>query len=93
MLPARAFQIVFDASAALYERTLAAVLRRPLVPIGAAVLLFVLTLGLYPRLGRELVGDLVDDVQLQEALLDLLKTLQVDPASIPDLKCIVEARK
>ena len=40
------------------------------------------------RLGRELVGDLVDDVQLQWALLDLLGTLGVDPATIPDLNCL-----
>ncbi len=40
------------------------------------------------KLGRELVGDLVDDVQLQWALLDLLGTLGVDPATIPDLNCL-----
>lgn len=45
------------------------------------------------KLGRELVGDLVDDVQLQQALLDLLATLKIDPATIPDLECIVETRK
>ncbi len=40
------------------------------------------------ELGRELVGDLVDDVQLQAALLDLLATLKIDPATIPDLSCL-----
>ena len=40
------------------------------------------------KLGRELVGDLVDDVQLQWALLDLLGTLGVDPSGIPDLNCL-----
>ncbi|MDF1702376.1 MAG: S41 family peptidase [Planctomycetota bacterium] len=49
------------------------------------------TLG--DRLGRELVGDLVDDVQLQWALLDLLGTLKVDPAGIPDLNCLTSLEK
>ena len=40
------------------------------------------------RLGRELVGDLVDDAQLQAGLLDLLKTMKIDPSSIPGLRCI-----
>ncbi len=44
------------------------------------------------RLGRELVGDLVDDAQLQSALVDLLGTLNVDFRSIPDLSCLPEAR-
>ena len=44
-------------------------------------------------LGRELVGDLVDDEQLQAGLLDLLKTLKIDPATIPDLCCIAETGK
>ena len=42
------------------------------------------------RLGRELVGDLVDDLQLRRALQDLLKTLEIDPVSIPDLCCIAD---
>ncbi len=44
------------------------------------------------RLGRELVGDLVDDVQLQRGLVDLLTTLNVDFRKIPDLSCLPEAR-
>jgi len=43
------------------------------------------------RLGRELVGDLVDDIQLQRGLLDLLTSLGIDPASIPDLSCLAKA--
>jgi len=42
------------------------------------------------QLGRELVGDLVDDLQLQAALLDLLATLKIDPATIPDLSCLAK---
>jgi carboxyl-terminal processing protease len=43
-------------------------------------------------LGRELVGDLVDDVQLQDALLDLLGTLKIDPSTIPDLTCLAHRK-
>ncbi|MDA1194946.1 MAG: S41 family peptidase, partial [Planctomycetota bacterium] len=49
------------------------------------------TLG--DRLGRELVGDLVDDVQLQWAMLDLLGTLGVNPATIPDLNCLASLKQ
>ncbi len=45
------------------------------------------------RLGRELVGDLIDDLQLQHALLELLGTLKIDPASIPDLNCLSALKK
>ena len=41
-------------------------------------------------LGRELVGDLVDDRQLQAGLRDLLSTLKMDPTTIPGLGCIAD---
>jgi len=59
MVPARAFQIAFDAVAAIYARTLTWVLHHPVVPIAAAVVVFVLSLGLYPKLGRELIPELI----------------------------------
>jgi C-terminal peptidase prc len=43
-------------------------------------------------LGRELVGDLVDDVQLQRGLLDLLTSLKIDPVTIPDLNCLARMK-
>jgi len=44
--------------------------------------------GVGDRIGRELMGDLVDDMQLQGAILDILGTLKVDPKEIPDLSCL-----
>jgi C-terminal peptidase prc len=41
-------------------------------------------------LGRELVGDVVDDAQLRTALLDLLETMGRDPKSVEDLAFLPE---
>jgi HAE1 family hydrophobic/amphiphilic exporter-1 len=58
-LPLKAFQAVFDVISAHYERQLARVLAHPWVTIGIAFLLLLASLSLYPRLGRELVPELV----------------------------------
>ena len=42
------------------------------------------------RLGRELVGDLVDDPVLQVAVRDLFKTMKRDLASVEELKFLAE---
>ena len=41
--------------------------------------------ALSDRLGRNLVGDVVDDDTLRTALLVLLPSMNVDPTSVPEL--------
>ena len=41
-------------------------------------------------IGRELVGDIVDDVQIQTALRELLATMKIDPKTIPDLAFLAD---
>ncbi len=57
--PLRLFERLFDQLAARYERALAAVLARPAVTVLVAFVLFAGSLLLVPRLGRELVPELV----------------------------------
>jgi len=57
--PLRVFQAVFERLATAYDRQLARVLRRPWVTIGIALLLLAASLVLYPRLGKELVPELI----------------------------------
>jgi HAE1 family hydrophobic/amphiphilic exporter-1 len=58
-LPLRLFQLGFDLLAASYERQLAAVLHRPLLTATIAFALLAASVALYPRLGRELVPELI----------------------------------
>jgi HAE1 family hydrophobic/amphiphilic exporter-1 len=58
-LPLRLFHAGFDALAALYRDQLDWVLRHPLATVGVASLLLLASLGLFPRLGRELLPELV----------------------------------
>jgi HAE1 family hydrophobic/amphiphilic exporter-1 len=58
-VPVRLFQAGYDRFAALYGRLLARVLARPLATVTAAFLLLAASLMLAPRLGRELVPELV----------------------------------
>jgi HAE1 family hydrophobic/amphiphilic exporter-1 len=58
-LPLRLFHAGFDALARAYEKTLALVLRRPLVTVLIAFALLAGSLALYPRLGKELVPELI----------------------------------
>ena len=41
-------------------------------------------------IGRELVGDIVDDRQIQAAIRELLGMLKVDPKSVPDLAFLAD---
>ena len=59
LLPLKLFQAAFDATARLYDRCLGWALRYPLVPLAAATALFVASLSLYPKLGSELVPEMV----------------------------------
>ncbi|MEE8524372.1 MAG: efflux RND transporter permease subunit, partial [Thermoanaerobaculia bacterium] len=58
-LPARLFQAGFERFAEVYSRLLAAVLARPLSTVAVAFLLLAGSLTLAPKLGRELVPELV----------------------------------
>jgi HAE1 family hydrophobic/amphiphilic exporter-1 len=58
-LPLRLFQLGFDLLAASYERQLASVLHRPLLTATIAFALLAASVALYPRLGRELVPELI----------------------------------
>ena len=58
-LPLRLFHAAFDALAAVYRRQLAWVLRHPLATVAVAFGLLLASLGLFPRLGRELVPELI----------------------------------
>jgi len=58
-LPLRGFHLIFDGLASAYERVLAGVLRRPLATVGVAVVLLAASLSLYPRLGQELIPELI----------------------------------
>ncbi|MEE9293196.1 MAG: efflux RND transporter permease subunit [Acidobacteriota bacterium] len=57
--PLKLFEAGFETLAALYSRQLKRVLARPLFTIAVVLLLFAGTLMLYPRLGQELVPELV----------------------------------
>jgi HAE1 family hydrophobic/amphiphilic exporter-1 len=57
--PLKLFQIGFDRLAAVYSRHLEAVLAHPWLTVLVAFLLLAGGLGLYPRLGRELVPELI----------------------------------
>lgn len=59
VLPLKAFHLIFDGLASSYERVLAAVLRHPLATVGIAIVFLVASLSLYPRLGQELIPELV----------------------------------
>ncbi len=58
-LPARAFGAVFERLAIGYDRLLAGALHRPLSTMAVALALFAASLTLFPRLGRELVPELI----------------------------------
>jgi HAE1 family hydrophobic/amphiphilic exporter-1 len=58
-VPLRVFQSGFDRLAAVYRKTLDAVLRRPAWTVLLAFVLLAGSLVLYPRLGKELVPELV----------------------------------
>ncbi|MCP3964320.1 MAG: efflux RND transporter permease subunit [bacterium] len=58
-LPARAFGAVFERVAVTYDRVLDGALRRPLITVAIALALFGGSLALYPRLGSELVPELI----------------------------------
>ena len=58
-LPARGFGAAFERLARLYDRLLDGALRRPLIVVAIAVVLFGGSLALYPRLGSELVPELI----------------------------------
>jgi HAE1 family hydrophobic/amphiphilic exporter-1 len=58
-LPLKGFHAAFDGVAAAYERTLAGVLRLPLVTVLVAFALLAGSLALFPYLGMELVPELV----------------------------------
>jgi len=58
-VPARIFQAGFERFAEVYSRLLAGVLRRPLATAAVAFLLLAGSLTLAPKLGRELVPELV----------------------------------
>ena len=57
--PLRLFQAGFDVMAAAYSRALAGVLRHPFATALLAVVVLAASLTLYPRLGKELVPELV----------------------------------
>jgi len=57
--PLRLFERVESRLPDAYERIVGRVLRRPLVTIAAAVVLFVASLQLFPRLGQELVPEMI----------------------------------
>ncbi len=57
--PARVFHAVFKRFAAIYARLLSGVLSRPLLTVSVAFLLLAGSLTLAPRLGRELVPELI----------------------------------
>jgi HAE1 family hydrophobic/amphiphilic exporter-1 len=58
-LPLRLFQSVFDRLAGFYDRLLDRVLRHPVMFVGISFLVLAASLSLYPRLGRELVPELI----------------------------------
>jgi HAE1 family hydrophobic/amphiphilic exporter-1 len=58
-VPLRAFHAVFDRLAAVYARHLDWVLAHPFVTLGLAFSLLAASLSLYPRLGMELVPELI----------------------------------
>ncbi len=58
-VPARLFQAAFERLAVGYARLLDGALRWPLVTVGIALMLFAASLTLYPRLGSELVPELI----------------------------------
>ncbi len=58
-MPARAFGAVFERLAGVYDRLLAGALNRPLLTVAIALGMFVASLTLLPRLGRELVPELI----------------------------------
>ncbi len=58
-LPLRIFQAAYERLAAAYSRALAWVLDHSLLTVGLAFALLAASLALYPRLGRELVPELV----------------------------------
>ena len=58
-IPLMLFHRVFDQIAVVYERTLATVLKAPVLAIGAAIALLAVTVNLYPQLGKELVPELI----------------------------------
>jgi HAE1 family hydrophobic/amphiphilic exporter-1 len=58
-LPLAAFHGLFDRLAGLYDRMLARVLERPAVTVLVAFILLAGSLSLVPRLGRELVPELI----------------------------------
>jgi HAE1 family hydrophobic/amphiphilic exporter-1 len=58
-LPLRMFHAVFDRLAAVYSRHLDWVLVHPVMTVGISFVLLAASLSLYPRLGRELVPELV----------------------------------
>jgi HAE1 family hydrophobic/amphiphilic exporter-1 len=58
-LPLRMFHAVFDRLAAVYSRQLDWVLVHPVMTVGISFVLLAASLSLYPRLGRELVPELV----------------------------------
>jgi HAE1 family hydrophobic/amphiphilic exporter-1 len=57
--PLRLFEKAESRLPDAYERIVGRVLRRPLVTIAAAVVLFVASLQLFPRLGQELVPEMI----------------------------------
>jgi HAE1 family hydrophobic/amphiphilic exporter-1 len=58
-IPLALFGSSFSALAAFYERALRGVLAHPVVTVGVAVLLLAGSLTLYPRLGQELIPELI----------------------------------
>ncbi len=58
-LPARAFGAAFERLAVVYDRLLAGALNRPLSTVAVALVLFAASLTLFPRLGSELVPELI----------------------------------
>ena len=58
-VPLRLFQAAFDRLAVSYDRLLDRVLRHPVVLVAVSFLVLAASLSLYPRLGRELVPELI----------------------------------
>ena len=57
--PSRAFGAAFERLARSYDRLLAGALHRPLLTVAVALVLFAGSLSLLPKLGRELVPELI----------------------------------
>ncbi len=69
-LPATAFQALLEQVRGVYGGLLDAALRRPIVTVGLALILFGASLPIFPRLGQELIPELIQGEFFVDAELE-----------------------